>query len=317
MSRAPIMQRHEVVAEAREHRRDEEEDHRHAVHREELVVLPRARAGARPAARAAARMSERLEPREHEEDGRGDEVADADLLVVDGARAHATSRRGSAHERSSRSDVGVAITAGSPGSRAATGAQRPTGGRRHPVAGLDVLRVEDPAGEVRRRVRERPGAERRRLATWVRSGPICRWRSCRRSVAVLAGRAEQDLLAALELGVRRRRRRAAASRASHALELGARLGDDVQRHVRVLEPAELRALPPEDARRWSASKTTWFVWPGITSILRLSSGTQRLWITSRLVTLTSTGDADRNVDLVRRADVAARVASRPRTTAGR
>ena len=280
MSRAPIMQRHEVVAEAGEHRRDEEEDHRQAVHREELVVLPRARAARSSGRASCARMSDRLDARRDEEDGRGDEVADADALVVDGREPRDEPPSAPPTSARSRSDVGVAITAGSPGRRGAPELSAREVGARHLVAGLEVLRVEDPAGEVARRVRQRGRrASERRLARCVRSGPIvaARVRAGDR-VAVHARRAEEHLLAALELGRRRRRGGLRPRATASASNVGPRLGDDEERHVRVLQPAELGALPAEDARRGRPRASTRFVWPGIMSIFRLSSGTQKLWI---------------------------------------
>ena len=97
----------------------------------------------------------------------------------------------------------------------------------------------------------------------------------------------------------RRRGRAAARRvdgaragallfASQARNARRRLGDDLDRHVRVLEAAELRALAAVDARPGRRSSRMRFSRPGIMSIFRFSSGTQKLWITSAVVATTST-----------------------------
>ena len=86
--------------------------------------------------------------------------------------------------------------------------------------------------------------------------------------------------------------------------------------MRVLEAAELRALAAEDSRAVGLERDV-FVRPGIMSILRFSSGTQKLWMTSPLVTRMFTGCADRDVDLVRRSRRPAPGMRRPRTTAGR
>ena len=173
MSRAPIMQRHEVVAEAREHRRDEEEDHRHAVHREELVVgLGREQALAR-AAPAARACSGRLEPAEEEEDERGADVAHADPLVVDGREPARARPAGSAHERAQA----VVRRRPSP--------QRPPGRRAGPAAPAPLRAVAasccPASGAAGSRIQPArypgvlgttPAPIDRRDARWVRSGPI-------------------------------------------------------------------------------------------------------------------------------------------------
>ena len=83
MSRAPSTSGKEIVAEAREHRRRVEEDHRDAVHREQLVVLL-GRQQRLVGTRELDAQDERLEAAGDEKDEGGDDVAEADLLVVDG-----------------------------------------------------------------------------------------------------------------------------------------------------------------------------------------------------------------------------------------
>ena len=82
MSGAPIMERHDVVPEARQHRDDEQEDHHRGVHREQLVVdvlvgeeLEAGLGELRP-------DDEREDPADEEEDERVDDVHDPDLLVI-------------------------------------------------------------------------------------------------------------------------------------------------------------------------------------------------------------------------------------------
>ena len=85
-------QRQQVVREARPHRHDDEEDHRRAVHGEQLVV------GLRRDERVLGRAEldahqQRLDAAQHEEHHAGVEVEDADLLVV-GRRQPRRSSRG-------------------------------------------------------------------------------------------------------------------------------------------------------------------------------------------------------------------------------
>ncbi len=87
-------QRDEVVAEARQHRHDEQEDHRRPVHREELVVDLRADERVVRLAKLQA-DHQRLGAAEDEERERGDEVEDPDSLVVGGREpAHQAARLG-------------------------------------------------------------------------------------------------------------------------------------------------------------------------------------------------------------------------------
>ncbi len=74
-------QRHEVVPEAGEDGDDDEEDHRRAVDRDELVVVLGAQ-DARVRLRELEAEDERHEPGEDEEDERGRDVEDPDPLVV-------------------------------------------------------------------------------------------------------------------------------------------------------------------------------------------------------------------------------------------
>ena len=79
------LQRDQVVHERRAHRHDDQEDHRDAVHREDLVVERRPRAASGRGAASWARMSSASAPpiaRKNSDDGA---VHDPDLLVVDRA----------------------------------------------------------------------------------------------------------------------------------------------------------------------------------------------------------------------------------------
>ena len=76
-------QRPQIVAETGQHRHGVEEDHRHAVRREQLVVLLRRQQWLiRP--RQLDAHDQRLEAAQQQEDEGGDDVAKPDLLVVDG-----------------------------------------------------------------------------------------------------------------------------------------------------------------------------------------------------------------------------------------
>ena len=75
-------QRHEVVAEAREHRDDEEEDHRRPVQREQLVVGVLGDEVVVRLRELGAHQERHHAGREEEEE-RGDDVEDPDPLVVD------------------------------------------------------------------------------------------------------------------------------------------------------------------------------------------------------------------------------------------
>ncbi len=76
-------ERQEVVAEARPDRDDEQEDHRRPVHGQQLVVVL---AGQDRVVRLGQldAHEQRLDPAEHEEHERGDQVEDPDLLVIGG-----------------------------------------------------------------------------------------------------------------------------------------------------------------------------------------------------------------------------------------
>ena len=91
------LQRHEVVGEPRPQRHDDEEDHRRAVHREDLVVdLRRQQRVVRLGELRA--HQQRLDAAEHHERERGDQVEDPDALVV-GRRDPADPRPRAAHRR--------------------------------------------------------------------------------------------------------------------------------------------------------------------------------------------------------------------------
>ena len=75
-------ERREIEAEAGQHRLDEQEHHRHAVHREQLVVcLGREQAGLGP--RELRAHDRGLDTAQREEHEGGDDVAHPELLVVD------------------------------------------------------------------------------------------------------------------------------------------------------------------------------------------------------------------------------------------
>ena len=61
------------------------------------------------------------------------------------------------------------------------------------------------------------------------------------------------------------------------------------RHVRVLQAAELGALAAVAAGRVGVELDRVRAGPGIVSIFRFSSGTQKLWMTSAVRTSTRTG----------------------------
>ena len=72
-----------------------------------------------------------------------------------------------------------------------------------------------------------------------------------------------------------------------------------------------RRIGPGSARRVGVRARPQFVCPGIMSIVRLSRGTQKLWMTSAVRTSTRTGRADGDVDLVCRDGVGAGITDLP------
>ena len=145
--------------------------------------------------------------------------------------------------------------------------------------------------------RERASGE----PTWVRFGPDrARARTCRAIVWQLAHESFMN-----RLRPARRSAASSASRAGRAMfasqarNAAGPLREHLHRHVGVLDAAELRALargtrPAGRRRAGSGSRS-----PGIMSILRLSAGTQKLWITSAVVADDVDPRVDRDVDLVR------------------
>ena len=109
------LERHDVVAEARQHRDDEQEDHERGVHREDLVVgLIRHELQAGRGKLDA--HAEREQATDEEEQERVDDVHDPDLLVigrrhpvVQGASVGGGSRveRGGRHEEAPQLTVRV------------------------------------------------------------------------------------------------------------------------------------------------------------------------------------------------------------------
>ena len=74
-------QRPEIIAEARQHRPGIEKDHGHAVHGEKLVILlRRQQMQVRPGQLQP--EDQRLDPARDQKDEGGDDIADADLLVI-------------------------------------------------------------------------------------------------------------------------------------------------------------------------------------------------------------------------------------------
>ncbi len=121
-------ERHEVVGEADERRHHDEEDHRRAVHREDLVVgVGREEAPVR--ARELQAHEERLDAADGEEEERRQEVEDADALVIDG--------------RDPGEDRALSCASASPWGGLATGASR--GSRRS----SERLEVGDEVGHLR------------------------------------------------------------------------------------------------------------------------------------------------------------------------
>src|SRR5947209_1170953 len=119
--------------------------------------------------------------------------------------------------------------------------------RRHHGSRLERRRVGDPAGQVAARVAERPTRERGAAAEVGKIGAKgAVGVDADDVVALAARRAEKDLLAA-DLRRRLRRGSAGADVGLPAREVFRCLGDDHERHVRVLQAAELRALPAIEA----------------------------------------------------------------------
>ena len=164
MLRVPDHQRHEVQRHRLHDRHGEQEHHRRAVHGEDLVVAIRPDERVARARASCRRISAASTPPSRKKHERGDDEAQADVLVVDGrersrrspARSRQASpqrvarRRSGARRRRRRDRRALASSfAASPGSRAAR--PRSSGGRfmrRHVGARLDALRVDDPAARL-------------------------------------------------------------------------------------------------------------------------------------------------------------------------
>ena len=166
-----------------------------------------------------------------------------------------------------------AISAGSPGRRRAASSSRvvelEVG---HLVARLHVLRVAIQRARspgvfgIVSAASVRPRREVRQVGADVAAA-----RRAADRVAARAGSASRNDARPRALGASRARAGCACSRAS-ARNCGRRLGDDLERHVRVLEPAELGALAAVDARPGRRRAGSGSRWPGIMSIFRFSSG---------------------------------------------
>ena len=117
MSRLPEHQRPEIIREPGKDRQGVKEDHRHAVHREELVVLLRSEQAV-VRLRQLQTHPQRLKATDGQKNKRGDDVADADLLVVDGAEPSLETKRVLPLSASLRPASFGITDAGGPGSTA-------------------------------------------------------------------------------------------------------------------------------------------------------------------------------------------------------
>src|SRR4051794_20771076 len=120
--------------------------------------------------------------------------------------------------------------------------------RRHQIAGLRGLRVEDPATEMAARIRQPAGADREAAGDvgQIGSGGSAGYRALDR-VAHNARPAKEHLLATFLLGILWLFCRAALFLfPAGKVLLG--LGNNKQRHMRMLRTTELGALPPEGPR---------------------------------------------------------------------
>ena len=89
-------QRPEIIAEARQHRPGIKKDHGHAMHGEKLVILlRRQQMQVRPGQLQA--EDQRLDPARDQEGEGGDDVANADFLVIDRRQPAIKARRGFPH----------------------------------------------------------------------------------------------------------------------------------------------------------------------------------------------------------------------------
>ena len=210
-----------------------------------------------------------------------------------------------------RQAVATLVIAGSPGRRRARAARAPmkrvNDGMRLP--GLRCWLRRDPAGERAALMSAaRPAATRRRPPTCVRSGPSVARRG--RAAHGVAGAAVRD---------EQRSRRARAGRsaagagaaccaASHA-RTRRRGTHHVERHPRVLRCRSTRRTGRE-ARRACAPEPQRMCGPGPYRPCRASPGTQKLWITSAVLTCSSTGPPTGTCSSLAVASVARPAASR-------
>ena len=225
-----------------------------AVHREQLVVASgESRRSFGPRELGAHHAAPR--PRRRGRRRRGDDVADADPLVVDGRERR---RRGRpAPPTSARAArVSTVASAGSPGSRAGPAAPGPSGRCR--ASGCRASGAADrgssPRGRLAVRHRRRRRGEPARQVRQVGADLAARVRAGDR-VAVVAARAEEDLLAALE-----RRASAAAAPACSASRASARTrargSATTTKAMFACWSPQNSAHWPRKTPRWSASKTT-------------------------------------------------------------
>ena len=118
----------------------------------------------------------------------------------------------------------------------------------------------------------------------VRSGPIWPFAAVPRSAWQLAHWSAEERGPAGLLAGRGRRPRPGRLVAQPGAERRRGLRVDVHRHVRVLDAAELRALPAVAAGPVGLEQIR-LLRPGIMSILRFSRGTQNEWMTSPVVAI--------------------------------
>ena len=181
-------------------------------------------------------------------------------------------------------------------------------GRRHAVAGLDALRIGDPAGEVAARVRQRAGGDRAR--GW-RSGsgraPCAPPAGVPRIVWHIAhGPLLEDSLPALSARCVPAPAPAARWRRASASKCAGGSATTTKRHVRVLDGRRTRRTGRDRRPAVSAWSTASLSRPGIRSVLPCRFGTQKLWMTSADCSSNRDRPADGHVDLVGGGDAAAK-----------
>ena len=291
-------QRHEVEREALHHRHGEQEHHRRAVHREQLVVEVRAERACCSAVASWWRISPPITPAAPKKHSavtmkRSPMVlwplalqeADDAGLVGPGALELRGGRRsrsravaqmpaaaccrlrpalarprepgfaanGSARGRHCSDPRYAEIATRSAGAAASGGMSTP---------GLIRLRIRDPLRARGGGVLQRAGGERRAASDVGEIGRAPSPGRCAGDrVAHRAARLLDEVASPLLLRSRGLAGRLALN-GEPALVIGRRVGDDDQRHVRVLVAAEFRALAPVDARADRRETRSWTRGPG-------------------------------------------------------